>query len=62
MNSLDYVSIWVVLFILSLVYTWSHMRCTFYNCFGFNDLGPRLKNIADTDVDFVINSRTSAMV
>jgi hypothetical protein len=33
------------------------MRYKFYNYFGIKDLGPRLRNIADADVGFVVNPK-----
>ena len=51
---------WVALLVLNLVHTWSHRRYKFCNYFGFNNSKPRLKNIAHTDVNFMIDSKTSS--
>lgn len=59
MFTLDSIAMWVVLLALNLVHTWSQKRYKFCNYFGFNDSGPRLKNIADADLGFMINSKTS---
>jgi hypothetical protein len=59
MFTLDSISMWVAFLVLNSAHTWSQRRYKFYNYFGFNNLGPRLKNIAHTNVDFMINSKTS---
>jgi len=58
MFTLDFTFIWIALLVLNLVHAWSQKRYKLCNYFGFNNWGPRLKNLAHADVGFVINSKT----
>jgi len=59
MFTLASISTWVALLILYSIHTWSQMRNKLCNYFRFNDSGPTLRNIADADVGFMINPKTS---
>ena len=56
---LNFISTWIALFILHLVYIWSQVRHLCYNCFDFRNLKPRSKSFDNADASIITYSKTS---